>query len=177
MKAIISILMILFVGCGYKPSSYYQKEIIGNKIYVNVNINVKNPKDSLFLKDAVNQAVIDTFGGVLSSKEDSTTQVLLSIKSVSLSAIDFDNNGYPILYRVTSSIATQIIDKNKKPYSFTTSGTYDFAINPNSVVSDNLKHIAIRQSLLRALGELSSKVAITGMKSKDNNETNSKDEL
>jgi len=164
LKLIISFLILFFIGCGYKPSSVYQKEIVGDKIYTNVNIDIKNPKDSVFLKDAANQAVISTFGGVISSKDDANTQIILKINSINFSAIDYDNNGYPILYRVTSSITTKIIDKSNQTHTFKTSGTYDFAISANSVISDNLRHTAIRESLIRALDELAVQISILGMK-------------
>jgi predicted nucleic-acid-binding Zn-ribbon protein len=164
LKLILSFLVILFIGCGYKPSSVYQKEIVGDRIYTDVKVNIENPKDSIFLKDAVNQSIITIFGGVLSSKEKSNTQITLKVNSNTFTAIDYDENGYPILYRVTSSITTKIIDKSNKSHIFTSSGNYDFAIDANSVISDNLKHTAIRQSLLRALEELSVKISILGLK-------------
>jgi len=164
LKILVSFFIIFFIGCGYKPSSVYQKKIIGDKIYTNVQLNIKNPKDSVFLKDAANQAVISTFGGQLASKDDADTQMNLKVNSVSLSAIDYDNNGYPILYRVSASITTTIIDKYEKTHTFNSSGSYEFAIEANSIISDNIKHNAIREALLRALDELAVQISILGMK-------------
>lgn len=164
MKIIISILFIFFIGCGYKPSSVYQKEIVGDKIFTYIKVDVTSPKDSIFLKDALNEAVIKTFGGVIASKEESNTQMYVTVNSNTFTAIDYDSNGYPILYRVTSSITTNVIDKDEKKHYFTTTGTYDFLIVANSVISDEQKHTSIRKALSRALEELAIRISIVGMK-------------
>ena len=52
---IISIIAIaiFFVGCGYKPTTAYTTPILGDNIYTKVEVNTKNPIDSIFLKDAL----------------------------------------------------------------------------------------------------------------------------
>ena len=45
MKYIGSLLIIVFMtACGYKPTSYYAKEALGERIHVDVSISRKDPK-------------------------------------------------------------------------------------------------------------------------------------
>lgn len=136
---------------------------MGTYIYTDVEIDVKNPTESLFLKDALNQSVVTVLGGKVSTKENADSTVYLTLESVSTGAIDYDQNGYAILYRVTSTFDAKVKDKHNKKYKYSVSGNYDFAIESNSVLDEQTKQSATKQSFLRALDELSAKISEKGM--------------
>ena len=162
MKAlIIGLFALFFIGCGYKPSSTYTTPILGKTIDTEVEIDIKNPIDSIFLKDALNEAVLAVFNAKV--EKDSESKIKLEILSTSLSALDYDQNGYPILYRASVSIKAYVTDIKNNLNSYTGSGSYDFSISSDSILSDNLKHNAIKEAFLKALQVIEFKIAQRGM--------------
>ena len=67
----LGLLIAVFIsGCGYKPSSYYAKRALGEKIYAEAKISRQDPRNSVLIKDAVNEAVVNRFSAKLVSKEE-----------------------------------------------------------------------------------------------------------
>ena len=163
MKKLIFIFSLLLIGCGYKPSTYYTSPLLGDKIYTQVSIDIKNPTDAIFLKDAVNQAVYSVFNAKLVSKNEADTIMIFNLNSVSISPIDYDKNGYPILYRASASLSVNVKMANNTTKSYSGSGSYDFSIVSNSVLSDDLKHNAIKQAFIKALQIIEFKIAQGGI--------------
>ena len=158
----LGLLALSLNSCGYKPSSRYTTPILGKTISTKVDIDIKNPTDSVFLKDALNQAVLSVFNAKVD--ENGTSSIKLKINSTNISALDYDKNGYPILYRATAKLTAYVSDINKTFSTYSASGSYDFSIDSNSVLSDNLKHNAIKEAFLKALQEIEFKIAEKGMK-------------
>jgi len=155
--------ILLFLGCGYKPSSVYQNKIIGDRIKVDVKIDPKNPRETIFLKDAVIDAVYTVFGkNLCTSKCDTYLQVNSS--SSNISAIDFDENGYPILYRSSVNLNVNLTDKNGKKRHYSVSGTYDFKVAAQGVVTEQLKLDAYKKASINALNKLIAKITKDGAK-------------
>ncbi|NPA54849.1 MAG: hypothetical protein GXO40_00625 [Epsilonproteobacteria bacterium] len=162
-KLALSFLLLAFSlsGCGYKPSTVYTSEMLGDTITPEVEIDVKNPTEAVFLKDALNEAVFNVFNAKI--KQNATSSIKLKVNSTSLDVLDYDKNGYPILYRATATITSYVYDKFHKYHKYIVHGSYDFSIDSNSVVSDNLKHNALKEAFARALQEIEFKVAQEGM--------------
>jgi hypothetical protein len=78
----------------------------------------------------------------------------LSIISSSIEPLDFDENGYPILYRSFVNLQADIIDKNNKHRTYTVKGFYDFPISANSVINDQIKLNAFKRASVNALNKL-----------------------
>jgi len=166
----LSFLILLFlIGCGYKPTTDYTTPLLGNKISTNVEIDVRNPSDSIYLKDALNESVVNDYDANLNDK-NSSSNIKLKVNSTSISAIGYDINGYPILYRASASVTAYVTDVHKVITTYTAGGSYDFAITANSIMDDNTKHNAIKQAFIQALQIIEFKIAAREMD--DNNRTN-----
>jgi len=172
MIKILGSLTILFfiTACGYKPSAQYAREVLGERIHVDVSISRKDPKNSVLIKDAVNESVITRLGAKLSSKETATSQLFVKIGSTSFSPILYNQSGYVTSYKAKVSLNIKYTTKDGKSESFSTSGEYDFPIaenedgTTNSVISDSKRFEAINLASLDALNEFVSRIAIKGMK-------------
>jgi hypothetical protein len=68
--------------------------------------------------------------------------------------LDYDKNGYPILYRSSVTLQADITDKNNKKRTYSVNGTYDFATSPNSVINDQIKLNAFKKASINALNKL-----------------------
>ena len=155
---------IFLTGCGYKPSSVYQNKIIGQNILAKVNISTENPKESAFLKDALNDAVYTVFNAnLVTEKQNPNTVIDISISSSNLTPLDYDENGLPILYRSAVTLKVKIIDKFKKIRYYTVSGNYDFAVSANSIINDQTKFDSFKQASINALNKLLAEITKDGV--------------
>lgn len=153
----------LLIGCGYKPTAYYAKSVLGNSIYAEVSISRQDPQNSVLIKDSVNEAIISRFGGKIVSKEQAETLLHVSIGSIKFSPTVYDTNGYVIAYKTTVILDISYQKEGGKVEKLKTSGEYDFSITANSVISDTKRFEAIRYSASDALDEFVSKIAIKGL--------------
>ncbi len=165
MKTFLLLITIsFFISCGYKPTSIYTKEVLGEKIYTEVTISVEDPENSVLIKDAVNEAVVKQFHSELTSKEDADSFFHLTLNSVSFVPIKYDLNGYIVAYKTYIGLKTLYTDKNGNKQVINTTGDYDFLIESNSLISDTKRFEAIKFASQKALDGLRSKIAIKGIK-------------
>ncbi|WP_457561228.1 LPS assembly lipoprotein LptE [Caminibacter sp.] len=152
----------LFVGCGYKPSSVYQSNILGKNIKPEVMIDPANPRETIFLKDAVNDAVYTLLGDNVCTKNCDSVMTV-NANSSSVTPIDYDQNGIPVLYRSTVVLNVTIKDKNGKKRNYTVSGIYDFKVSADSILTDQAKLDAYKNASINALNKLFAEIAKDGM--------------
>ncbi|MDD5717087.1 MAG: hypothetical protein PHW64_04720 [Sulfuricurvum sp.] len=152
-------------GCGYTPASHYTKNVLGESVSTEVVISMEDPQNTVLIKDAVNLAVITKFKTALVAKNLSQTHLKISIASVSMIPLRYDTNGYVITYRavVGMKIDRTAEGKNK---TYMTSGNYDFAIEPNAIISDQLRFEAISKGAQKGIDAFVAHVAVEGMSSK-----------
>ena len=174
MRFLIIFFMIIFIGCGYRPASYYAKHEIKGKIFVKLNINIDNTTNSVLIKDAVNEMILSQFGATIANNEqDADTIVNISLKKVSFEALQGDNQGYAKLYRTTVSIDLSYLytnDKNPKKF-LNVSGSYDYAVDNDSLITEAKKQESIKIAVNKALEEILSKVAIQTFKEDNKSKT------
>jgi len=169
-RSFIAVLVIILhvgvlSGCGYLPSSKYAREVVGDKVSTQVVISAVDPQNTVLIKDAVDSAVIKSFRTSLTDKAHSTTHLIISLGGVSYAPIQYDNNGYVVGYRTTISLNINMIHEGiGKKYNVV--GTYDFAIEPNAVISDQIRFEAIKNSATKAISAFVAKVSAQGARSK-----------
>jgi len=156
-------ILLIFGGCGYKPTYIYTKKVLGDDIYVDVDISLQDPQNSVLITDAVNEAVISKFrSNLVRDKNRASAKLFISLKSVKFRPIQYDKNGYVVAYKTYVSLKTRYIDRKNKTRMIKTSGNYDFSIEANSIISDNKRFEAIKFAALKAIDELISKISIKG---------------
>ena len=160
--------MFMIIGCGYKPSSYYEKIVLGDKIYAKVLMDIQNPENSVLVKDAINEAIVSKFKSkIVAKKIYADSQLYVKFNNIYFKPIAYDKDGYIISYKAEVSLDIKYIDKAGQQNSFTVNGSYDFPIEPNSVISDTKKFEAIKFSSYKAISEFVSKISILGAIKKD----------
>jgi len=165
MKRAVGIIFFatFLISCGYKPTAIYSKNILGDKIYADVKISLKDPENSILIKDAINEAIISKFHSKIAPKESASSKLFINLKSVNFRPIEFDRNGYVITYKSLVTLETRYIDKNNSSHIILTSGDYDFNIESLSVISDTLRFNAIKEASLKAIDALISKISTRGI--------------
>ena len=154
-------LFIALGGCGYKPSAKYARDILGNKISTSVTISAQDPENTVIIKDAVDLAIVEVFHASLRERQHADTHLSLILSEPQYTPLQYNNNGYIISYRAT--IHLKIIRESKDiRKSYTTKGAYDFAVEPNAVLTDQERFDAIKYSSIKAISGFVAKVSAEG---------------
>jgi len=162
--ALLLYIIFIFTSCGYKPTSIYTKEVLGEKIYTEVVISLKDPENSVLIKDAVNEAVVSQLRSKIVSEDEADSKFYITLKSVSFVPIQYDKNGYVIAYKTFVDIVTKYVDKDNKTRKIVTKGDYDFPIESSSLISDTKRFEAIKFASQKALDEVRSIISVGRIK-------------
>ncbi len=159
----LTLISFIFISCGYKPTMYYSKDILGDKIFVEVQTSLEDPENTVLIRDAINEAVIMKFRSRIVAKKDARSILSMKLKRVSFLPIQYDKNGYVIAYKTYVDLLTKYRDKNGQGGEILSRGDYDFAIESNSVISDTKRFEAIKNASYKAVDEFISKLSIKGI--------------
>ncbi len=163
LSLILSIMVINLSSCGYKPSSKYAREVLGNKLSTSIVISATDPENSVLIKDSVDAAIISIFHASLVDKRYADTHLSLNVSEPTYTALQYDTNGYIVTYRATITLSILRESKNLKK-RYTTRGTYDFSVTPNAVLTDQERFDAIKFSALKAIAAFVARVSAEGSK-------------
>ena len=156
---------LILSGCGYKPSAKYARAVVGEKISTSVIISETDPENSVLIKDAVDQAIIEIFHASLVDKKYADTHLTLSIAEPVYSPLQYNQDGFIIAYRATITLhivrTTKDIQKN-----YATTGSYDFSVVPNAVLTDQERFDAIKYSSIKAIASFIARVSAEGSSKK-----------
>lgn len=173
-KASLLIFLLLFVGCGYKPTSHYAKQKIKGNVFVDMFISIKDPKNSVIIKDAMSEILVSRFDAKLvHDKKLADTTLFLRLNSVSMQVLQYDAQGYEQLYRATVSIDVSYASSSEKG-SVKVTGSYDFAVDGQNDISEAKRFEAIKNASSKALEEVISKLAINTFKKEPTKENEEK---
>lgn len=155
------ILSIFFTACGYKPSAKFSRAVLGEKVSTSVVISAQDPENSVLIKDAVDSAIIKLFHASLTDREHSDSHLNLKISNPVYSPIQYNTDGYVIAYRMSINIDVTRFSKGTTKVYHTT-GTYDFSVQPNAVVTDQERFDAIKFSSQKAIASFIAQLGAEG---------------
>ena len=170
MKNIIKITLLLLIlvniiGCGYKPSSKFARQTLGEKISTSVVISALDPENTVIIKDAVDSAMIQIFHSALVDKDHSDTHLVLRMGTPIYTPIIYDSNGYITGYRMGITLFITRFH-NGVSTKYKTRGNHDFEVAPNAVVTDQDRFDAIRLSATKAIRSFIAQVSSEGARAK-----------
>jgi hypothetical protein len=167
-KVILLLSVLLFAGCGYKPTvGYAQKEIKG-LVYVDLHVNINSFKESIFIKDTMNRLIAGNLKGKLvKDKSLADTIVYLTLGSVSHSVLSSDTDGYVSKYRTTVRVNVRYKQKEQPTKSFSLSDYSDYAVATDGQLSDQRKNQAINDATSRAMKKVFTKIALHNLEPND----------
>ena len=153
--------VLLLSACGYKPSSKYAREVLGRKISTDVVISAQDPENTVVIKDAVDAALVEIFHTSLTPLKYADTHLTIELDPPSYTPIQYNADGFVIAYRatITLHILRQTKDIKKK---YNATGTYDFTIAPNAVITDQERFEAIKYSTQKAISSFITQIAAEG---------------
>lgn len=151
----------LLGGCGYAPASHYAKNVVGESVSTEVVVSHEDPQNSVIIKDAVDAAVITKFRTALRPRHSAATHLKIAVGSVRFSPLQYDVNGYVITYRAAVTMNIQRTT-GEKTASYSTRGVYDFAIEPNAIITDQARFLAISQGAQKGIDAFIAQLAAEG---------------
>ncbi|MBN2896726.1 MAG: hypothetical protein JXK05_12635 [Campylobacterales bacterium] len=145
-------LLALFIatGCGYKPSSQHARALLGSRVSTEVRVSLQDPQNTVLIKDAINKAVITRFRASLATRDEADSHLIISIKALNFSPLQYNQNGYIVAYRTMIVLDIERVSGEERG-RYRASSVYDFGIEPNAIISDQARFEAIRQSAQKAL--------------------------
>lgn len=162
MKKSLFLLLIpfLFISCGYKPSSYYAKKQLDGSIFVNLIIDLQDPRNAVIIKDNMHELIVHRLGSnIVFDRNLADTIVDLKLNSVNMQELQYDESGYNKLYRAVVNILVKYKKENITK-AFNVSGDYEFSIEDGSTITDTKRFEAIKNASNKALEEVISKLAV-----------------
>lgn len=150
--------LLVFFGCGYKPSSGFTKKALGVKIFTEVAIPIDNPESSILIKDIINEAIITKYGSRLSSKNEADATITIKKANFSIDGLQKDEYGFTVFYRSSATLDVEVQTRDKKN-SFTVSGTYDFFVTSESIISEEKRLDSFKFATIKALDEIGAKLS------------------
>ena len=163
-KAVLVFLILLFASCGYRPSAKYARLLIGHSVSTEIIISKEDPENSVLVKDAVDAALVDLLHTSLATKEQSDTHLEITLAPPSYTPIQYDQNGFVVAYRMQVTLGINYRHKGASKY-YRVKGYYDFAVEPNAVVTDQQRFEAIRNAAQKAIISFIAQISSQGARS------------
>ena len=154
--------LFLLTACGYKPSSYYSKKIISQKVYTEVEVSLSDPENAVLVKDALNRALYTRLKSQATKKEDADSSIKVSYKSIRFTPLQYNTNGYIVYYQAHITLKF-IFKKGKEREERSIVGRYEFPIRPSAIISNDLRFQAIEKGSIKALDEFISYISSKGL--------------
>ena len=158
LKVFIIISALLIGGCGYRPLSHNVQNVIGDRVYVEIETFQQDPENSVLIKDALNEAFEIRTKVRPVKKIYADTSLYLKLDKLTFTPLRYDKNGYVIFYRTTISMSAVLSNSSE---TFDIYGHFDFPVEPNAIITDSLRFEAIKQASLKAIDMLMSKISIS----------------
>ena len=178
MRYFLALFIAIFIcGCGYKPVSKISQDLIGDRVYVDVIISKEEPKNSVWIKDAVKEGMVARLNKNLSSKESADTSIIISVKDLNYEAIIYDEFGYITSYKAHLSLNYKTKFKDGSVVDIPATGEYDFSVArrqkdvrfADSILSDTQKYEAIKEASKEAFDEYIASLAVKGYRNGSSN--------
>jgi hypothetical protein len=162
----LSLSFFTLTGCGYKPTVSYAKKELSGKVFVKLFIDLKDPRNAVLIKDAMNQLLIHKLNSKLVYDEALADTVMnIKINSVSMTTLQYDSSGYNNLYRAKVNINVKYNKKAEKiSRNFTVSGENNFSLGSSTTITDTKRFEAIKCASDDALDEVLSRIAVASFK-------------
>lgn len=163
---LLSTLVAIFIGCGYKPTSLYTQTILGDRVFADVKVDLKEPESTILIKDALNEAIVSRFNSVVSNSDFATSKLLFQIYDLNFIPLQYNREGYVVRYRTDIILDVDYLLSNSEEFkSMRVSGMYEFNIEPTTVISDLKRFEAIKHSSFKALDEFIFRLSHIGVES------------
>jgi len=157
---LFTMITLLLVSCGYKPSAHYIQNVFSDAVYVEVEVDRAEPENAPFVKDEMNRLVYTRFKGKVVPKDQAESEIYISYRGTTFQGLAYED-GYVTRYRARVRVNFRMKTKQgelKKRIS----AIHEADIHASSFASSSLRTEAIRKGLEKALDEFLAYVSAKG---------------
>lgn len=154
-------LLVMLSACGYQPIAHKAREAVGEKVFVEVKINPRDPQNSVALKDEITRAIFERLHINATNREDSTSIIEVQLQSINFSTLAENHTGFATFYRCAVNVEFKYTDiSSQKTRIFSKRGYHNFSLNDTSIITDSIRLEAINQAVLQAIDGFISQIGI-----------------
>ena len=164
----IFVALIFLAACGYKPSSHYTKQVIGEKVYTEVEVSLSDPENAVLVKDALNKALYTRLKTKAARKKDADSSIYVAYDNIRFVPLQYNKNGYVVYYQAHITLGFTFI-KGEKKEKRQIVGRFEFPIRPSAIISNDLRLKAIEQGSIKALDKFIAYLSVKGLVSERTN--------
>lgn len=154
--------LMLLTACGYKPSAHYASQVIGEKVYTQVDVSLSDPENAVLTKDALNRALRIRLKRIVTRKERADSAIGVVYDTIRFVPLQYDQQGYVVYYQAHITLGFTFT-KGGKVEKRQMIGRYEFPIRPSAIISTDLRFKAIEQGSIKALDQFISYLSVKGL--------------
>jgi len=162
-KKFILISILLFYGCGYRPSSSYTPKTLGDRVYIEVEVSLSDPENSVLIRDTITKAIYTRLKSVTTTRKRAKSSIFVKYKDIKFSPLEYDRNGYVVHYKA-DVILDFLYKKGDREVKKSLVGKYDFPIRPSAIISTSLRFKAIEEGSKKALDKFIAYLGTLGLR-------------
>lgn len=155
--ALLTALLLLITGCGYKPAATYSRQLTGGQLAAKVKIDIRDPKNSVIMQDRLNESIIQRLHARIKLDPTAEETLYVEMDNIRFTPLMYDEQGYVSVYRAKVVMRFQF-----KEFRRTVSARYDFSNESTSIISDTQRFEAIKAASLNAIDDFLAELSASG---------------
>ena len=109
---VVFLSLVFFIACGYNPTSKMASNVFDKNVYVNVELSMQDPRNSIFVADTLKEMVISKLGRRLALKHEADDIINVRMNNLSFIPLVYDKNGYVITYKAKLNLDFNVVFKD-----------------------------------------------------------------
>ena len=155
------VVCVFLAGCGYQPIAHQANKALGGKVFVEVKISLRDPQNSVELKDSVSRSIFERLHSRVVDKQEADSVVEVELQNVSFHTLAENKTGFATFYRCEVNVRFKYTNRyTQSTRIFSKKGYYNFSLGNSSNITDSIRMEAINEAVIQALDGFISQVGI-----------------
>lgn len=155
------VVCVFLAGCGYQPIAHQANKALGGKVFVEVKISLRDPQNSVELKDSVSRSIFERIHSRVVDKQEADSVVEVELQNVLFHTLAENKTGFATFYRCEVNVRFKYTNRyTQSTRIFSKKGYYNFSLGNSSNITDSIRMEAINEAVIQALDGFISQVGI-----------------
>ncbi|MDY5616817.1 MAG: LptE family protein [Helicobacter sp.] len=155
------VVCVFLAGCGYQPIAHQANKALGGKVFVEVKISLRDPQNSVELKDSVSRSIFERFHSRVVDKQEADSVVEVELQNVLFHTLAENKTGFATFYRCEVNVRFKYTNRyTQSTRIFSKKGYYNFSLGNSSNITDSIRMEAINEAVIQTLDGFISQVGI-----------------
>lgn len=155
------VVCVFLAGCGYQPIAHQVNKALGGKVFVEVKISLRDPQNSVELKDSVSRSIFERLHSRVVDKQEADSVVEVELQNVLFHTLAENKTGFATFYRCEVNVRFKYTNRyTQSTRIFSKKGYYNFSLGDSSNITDSIRIEAINEAVIQALDGFISQVGI-----------------